>query len=40
VRAAARTAASPSELPPAAELLAAIAAAIGIEGAERGWEEE
>lgn len=38
VRAVARTAASPAELPPAAELLAAIAAAIGLEGADRGWE--
>ena len=39
VRAVARTAASPSELPPAEELLAGIAAAIGLEGAEHGWEE-
>lgn len=38
VRAAARTAASPAELPPARELLAAVAGAIGLEGAERGWE--
>jgi N-acetylglutamate synthase-like GNAT family acetyltransferase len=38
VRAAARTAASPSELPPPEELLRAIAAAIGLEGAEHGWE--
>lgn len=38
VRAVARTAASPSELPPAEELLAGIAAAIGLEGAEHGWE--
>jgi ribosomal protein S18 acetylase RimI-like enzyme len=38
VRAVARTAASPSELPPAHELLDSIAAAIGLEGAERGWE--
>ena len=38
VRAVARTAASPAELPPAQELLASIAAAIGLEGAERGWE--
>ncbi len=38
VRAAARTGASPTELPPAQELLASIAAAIGLEGAERGWE--
>ena len=34
IRAVARTAASPAELPPRAELLAAIAAAIGLEGAE------
>jgi ribosomal protein S18 acetylase RimI-like enzyme len=40
VRAAARTAASPSELPPPQELLGAIAAAIGIESAEHGWEGE
>ncbi len=39
VRAAARTAASPEELPPASELLDAIAAAIGLEGADHGWEE-
>lgn len=39
VRAAARTAASPAELPPAPELLESIAAAIGLEGAERGWRE-
>jgi len=38
VRAVARTAASPGELPPAQELLESIAAAIGLEGAERGWE--
>jgi hypothetical protein len=38
VRAAARTALSPAELPPAQELLESIAAAIGLEGAERGWE--
>jgi ribosomal protein S18 acetylase RimI-like enzyme len=38
VRAAARTAASPDELPPAQELLESIAAAIGLEGAKRGWE--
>ena len=38
VRTAARTGASPSELPPAQELLESIAAAIGLEGAERGWE--
>ena len=39
VRAAARTAASPSELPPAQDLLESIAAAIGLEGADRGWRE-
>jgi len=39
LRAAARTAASPSELPPAQELLESIAAAIGLEGADRGWQE-
>lgn len=38
IRAVARTATSPAELPPPQELLEAIAAAIGIEGAERGWE--
>ena len=38
VRAAARTATSPGELPPVRELLASIAAAIGIHGAERGWQ--
>ena len=39
VRAAARTAASPAELPPPQELLESIAAAVGLEGAERGWQE-
>jgi ribosomal protein S18 acetylase RimI-like enzyme len=39
VRAAARTAAAPAELPPAQELLESIAAAIGLEGAERGWQQ-
>jgi hypothetical protein len=34
----ARTAGSPDELPPAEELLHEIAATMGIEGAERGWE--
>jgi len=38
VRAVARTAASAGELPQAQELLESIAAAIGLEGAERGWE--
>ncbi len=40
IRAVARTAASPAELPPAPELLEAIAAAIGLEGADHGWEPE
>ena len=39
VRAVARTGASPDELPPPQELLESIAAAIGLEGAERGWQE-
>ena len=39
VRAAARTAASPAELPPAQELLESVARAIGLEGAERGWQQ-
>ena len=39
VRAVARTAASPAELPPARELLADLARAIGIEGAEHGWSD-
>ena len=39
VRTVARTAASPRELPPPRELLAGIAAAIGLEGAEHGWED-
>ena len=38
IRAVARTAASPAELPPAPELLEALAAAIGLEGADHGWE--
>jgi ribosomal protein S18 acetylase RimI-like enzyme len=37
VRAIARTAAAPADLPPARELLAALAEEIGIEGAEHGW---
>jgi GNAT superfamily N-acetyltransferase len=39
VRAVARTAASPGDLPPAPELLAAIAEAVGIAGAEHGYAE-
>lgn len=38
IRAVARTAASSAELPPAQELLEQIAAAIGLEGADHGWE--
>jgi predicted N-acetyltransferase YhbS len=38
VRAVARTAASPDELPPAQRLLEEIADAIGLEGADHGWE--
>lgn len=37
VREVMRTAATPAELPPAEELLAQVAATMGIEGAERGW---
>ena len=39
VRAAARTAKSPSELPPARELAAAIAATMGIAGAASGFDD-
>ena len=39
VRAVARTAESPAELPPPRELLAGIAEAIGLEGTEHGWED-
>jgi hypothetical protein len=39
VKAVARTAASPSELPPPRELLAELAAALGIEGADHGYAE-
>ncbi len=38
VRAAARTAKSHADLPPADELLAQIASAIGLEGTEHGWD--
>ncbi len=38
VRAAALHGSSPAELPPPDELVAGLAAAIGIEGAEHGWE--
>lgn len=37
VRAIARNAPTPADLPPARELLATLARAIGIEGAEHGW---
>jgi GNAT superfamily N-acetyltransferase len=37
VRAIARTAGAPADLPPARELLAALAREVGIEGAEHGW---
>jgi len=37
VRAVARTASSPAELPPARELLDGLAAAVGVEGAAHGW---
>jgi GNAT superfamily N-acetyltransferase len=39
VRAVARTAASPQELPPAEELVAEIARAIGLQGWEHGWSD-
>ena len=39
VRAVARTAHSPAELPPAGELLGEIARAIGLEGWEHGWSD-
>ena len=39
VRATARTAVSPADLPPAGELLAAIAALFGLPGATHGYEE-
>jgi ribosomal protein S18 acetylase RimI-like enzyme len=37
VRAVARTASSPAELPPARDLLARLAEAVGVDGAEHGW---
>ena len=37
VRRVARTAPSPADLPPARELLANLAAVIGVDGAENGW---
>ena len=39
VRAVARTGHSPSELPPATELLGEIGRVIGVEGWEHGWED-
>jgi hypothetical protein len=39
IRAVARTAASLSELPPPEDLLATIAGAIGLEGADHGWQD-
>ena len=39
VRAVARTAAAPTELPPAPELLEALTRAMGLEGAEHGYDE-
>jgi ribosomal protein S18 acetylase RimI-like enzyme len=39
VRAAARHAASPDALPPPAALIADVATAIGVEGAEHGWDD-
>jgi ribosomal protein S18 acetylase RimI-like enzyme len=37
VRRVARTAPSPADLPPARELLASLAAVMGVDGAENGW---
>jgi ribosomal protein S18 acetylase RimI-like enzyme len=37
IRTVARTASSPGELPPAAELLGQLAEAMGVEGASHGW---
>jgi hypothetical protein len=39
IRTLARTASAPGELPPADELLAQLAAAMKIEGAEHGYEQ-
>jgi ribosomal protein S18 acetylase RimI-like enzyme len=39
VRAVARTASNPDELPPATELLRELAETLRIEGADRGWQE-
>jgi hypothetical protein len=40
VRAVARTASSPAELPPAPELLAQVAGMLGLTGADHGYERE
>jgi hypothetical protein len=37
IRSVARTASSPSELPPASDLLAQLADAMGLQGAGHGW---
>jgi hypothetical protein len=39
IRRVARTATSPADLPPARELLAALASALGLEGAGHGWSD-
>ena len=39
IRAVARTAASPSELPPAADMLAELAAVLGLEGGAHGYDQ-
>lgn len=39
IRRVARTAPSPADLAPARELLAALSAALGVEGAEHGWSD-
>lgn len=39
VRRVARTASSPADLPPARELLADLAAVVGVQGAEHGWSD-
>jgi ribosomal protein S18 acetylase RimI-like enzyme len=39
VRRVARTAPSPADLPPARELLSDLAAVVGVDGAESGWED-
>jgi ribosomal protein S18 acetylase RimI-like enzyme len=39
IRAVARTAASPAELPPARELVGQLAEAMGVEGASHGWSD-